>query len=343
MSAPLGWGVLGTGGIVRRWLPGFRAAGETLVAIGSRDPARGRAAASELGAARGGGYQDVLDDPAVEAVYVALPNALHAEWTIRAAEAGKHVLCEKPLAPSAAACESMVAACQRRGVHLVEAFMYRYHPRWRALRRTLDEGRIGPLRLLRAAFGFRMGPERDADVRLSPELGGGALQDVGCYCVNAARWFLGEPLAVRGWAIDRRGRGVDTHGAAVLEYPDGVLAELCCSFDSALGQSVELVGERGRIVLPSAFLPGTGEAPIDTFDASGERREVVPGVDQYRLEVEAFRALVRDGAPTLTPGSDGAATQRVLAAWRGDGAASEALLTGGQAAVDEEYLSGHEI
>jgi len=316
VSAPLGWGVLGTGGIVRRWLPGFRAAGGTLVALGSRDPARGRAAAAELGAARGGTYEDVLADRAVEAVYVALPNALHAEWTIRAAEAGKHVLCEKPLAPSAAECEAMVAACERRGVHLVEAFMYRYHPRWSAVRRRLDEGSIGQVRLLRVAFGFRMGPERDADVRLSPELGGGALQDVGCYCVNATRWFLGEPGAVRGRAVDRRGRGVDTHAAAVLEYPDGVLAELSCSFDSALGQSMEIVGERGRIALPGTFLPGTGEAPLDVIDAGGEHREVVGGVDQYRLEVEAFRDLVRDGTPTLIPGSDGAATQRVIAAWR---------------------------
>jgi predicted dehydrogenase len=342
VSAPLGWGVLGTGGIVRRWLPGFRAAGETLVALGSRDRERAASAAAELGAARGGTYQDVLSDPAVEAVYVALPNALHAEWTIRAAEAGKHVLCEKPLAPSVADCEAMVAACARHGVHLVEAFMYRYHPRWHVVRRLLQEGRIGEVRLVRAAFGFRMGPERDADVRLSSELGGGALQDVGCYCVNATRWFLGEPTAVRGLAVDRRGRGVDTHAAAVLEYPDGVLAELSCSLDSALGQSVEIVGQRGRIVLPMAFLPGNGEARVEVVDAAGERREVVPGVDQYRLEVEAFRALVRDGTPTLIPGSDGAATQRVIAAWR-DGRASGDLLAGGQAAVDEEDLTGHEI
>ncbi|HEV8633870.1 MAG TPA: Gfo/Idh/MocA family oxidoreductase [Chloroflexota bacterium] len=319
MNAPLGWGVLGTGGIVRRWLPGFRAAGETLVAVGSRDRERRAAVAAELGAARGGTYQDVLADPAVEAVYVALPNALHAEWTIRAAEAGKHVLSEKPLAPSVAECEAVVAACARHGVHLVEGFMYRYHPRWRAVWRALEAGRIGEVRLVRAAFGFRMGPERDDDVRLSAELGGGALQDVGCYCVNATRWFLGEPRAVHGLALDRRGRGVDTHAAAVLEYPGGVLAELSCSLDSALGQSVEIVGERGRIELPRAFLPGTGEAPLGLFDADGEHRELIPGVDQYRLEVEAFRALVRDGTPTLIPGQDGVATQRVIAAWRASG------------------------
>jgi predicted dehydrogenase len=320
VSAPLGWGVLGTGGIVRRWLPGLRAAGERLVALGSRDPARGRAASAELGALRGGSYEDVLADPAVEAVYVALPNALHAEWTIRAAEAGKHVLCEKPLAPNPAECEAMVAVCAASGVQLVEGFMYRHHPRWRLLRRRLDEGTIGPVRLLRAAFGFRMGPERDADVRLSPELAGGALQDVGCYCVNATRWFLGEPTAVRGRAIDRRGRGVDTHAAAVLEYPDGVLAELSCSLDGALGQTLEIVGERGRIVVPSAFLPGTGEAPLDVVEAGGAAaRELVPGVDQYQLEVEAFRDLVRQGTPSPTPGADGAATQRVIAAWRESG------------------------
>lgn len=312
---PLRWGILGTGGIVRRWLPGFKASGDTLAIVGSRDPARARAAAAELGAERGGSYEDVLAAADVDVLYNALPNQLHVEWTIRAAEAGKPSLCEKPLAPTVEGCQQMVAAAERHGVALVEAFMYRYHPRWARVRQLIDDGRIGPVRFARAAFGFHLGPDRAGDVRLSPALGGGATQDVGCYAVNAVRWLLGEPSAVRGWALDRRGVGVDTHAAAVLAYPDGVLAEVACSFDVPLGQLFEVVGERGRIEVPLPFLPRGGSS-VRVVVGGDEQVESFPEVDQYGLEVRAVRALLRDGVPSLTPGSDGIANQRVLTAWR---------------------------
>jgi predicted dehydrogenase len=164
VSAPLRWGILGTGGIVRRWLPGFRTSGDTLAIVGSRDPARARSAAAEFGAERGGSYEDVLAAADVDVIYNALPNQLHVEWTIRAAEAGKPSLCEKPLAPTVEGCQQMVAAAERHGVALVEAFMYRYHPRWARVRQLIDEGRIGPVRFVRAVFGYHLGPDRAGDV-----------------------------------------------------------------------------------------------------------------------------------------------------------------------------------
>src|SRR5579884_903904 len=154
MPEPLRWGILGTARINRRILPGIRAAGDTLTIVGSRDPAR--AIAVEYGAKRGGSYDDVLAAPDVDAVYISLPNSLHAPWAIRAAEAGKHILCEKPLAPNVDDCTAMVAAAQRHGVHLVEAFMYRYHPQWKLVRDTIDAGKIGAVRFLRATFTFRL-------------------------------------------------------------------------------------------------------------------------------------------------------------------------------------------
>lgn len=314
MSQPLRWGVLGASQINRRALPGILAAGQTIVIIGSREAERARAAAAQYHAERAGTYEDVLAAPDVDAVYISLPNSLHAPWAIRAAEAGKHILCEKPLAPNVADCEAMLTAAQRHGVQLVEAFMYRYHPQWRLVREVIDAGGIGPIRVLRASFAFRLHDR--SNVRLSPELGGGALQDVGCYCVNVARWFLGEPARVLGSALDLQGVGVDTHSAAVLEYVSGALALLSCSFETAGEQSVEIVGERGRIEVEAAFV-SLGDSRVHIIDAKGDRREIVPPADPYALEMAAMERLIRQGKPSLTPGSDAVATQQVIAAWRG--------------------------
>lgn len=314
MSAPLRWGILGSGRIARQWVEGLRDTSDRLIAVGSRDRDVACRAADEFGADRAGSYDDVLANPEVEAVYIALPNSMHVEWTVRAAQAGKHILCEKPLAPTPAECERVVAAGASRGVHLVEAFMYRYHPRWQAVWRAIEADRIGPIRLLRATFGYSMGVDRATDIRLNPSLAGGAIQDVGCYCVNVARWFLGEPDDVRGFAIDRRDAGVDTHSAAVTRHGDA-MAELACTFDGPLGQSVEIIGERGRIDIPIAFVV-RGEAGLTITDQSGEHRETFAPVNQYGLEIKAFHALVRFDTPSLTPGSDAIATQRVIAAWQ---------------------------
>lgn len=310
------WGILGTGRINVRVLPGFQEAGHAIAVVGSRDPERARAHAAELGAERTGSYDDVLAAADVDGVYVSLPNALHVPWTIRALEAGKPVLCEKPMAPTVEECRTMAAAAERTGQPLAEAFMYRHHPRWAVVRRILDAAEIGELLTVRAAFGFRL--DRADDIRLSPALGGGATQDVGCYAVNLVRWFLGEPKAVHGVVVDSRGVGVDTHGAAVLEYATGQLGEVETSFDSPMGQRAEFVGTRGTIVVPEPFLPRT-DGSVRVVTPAGERVEPVPLDNQYARQFRAFERLVREGEPVPTPGTDAEGTQAVIAAWRGGG------------------------
>jgi len=316
VAQPFRWGILGTARINVTRLAGFREAGHEIAVVGSRDPRgeRARAHAEMLDAERLGTYDDVLSASDVDGVYVSLPNTLHVPWAVRAAEAGKDVLCEKPLAPTVDGCRQMIEAAEARGTKLVEAFMYRNHPQWQVVWEKVRSGAIGELEMVRAAFGFVL--DRPEDIRLSAELGGGATQDVGCYTVNLARWFLGEPTRVRGFALDRRGVGVDTHSAAVLEFPGGKLAEVACSLDSNLGQSVELVGRRGRIAISGAFLP-RGDVTLRISDPEGEREEVVPGANQYGLDFAAFARHVREGAPVLTPAADAIGTQDVIARWVG--------------------------
>lgn len=314
MPEPFRWGVLGAARINRRVLPGFLEAGHKIAIIGARDVGRAQEAAREFGAERAGTYEDVLAATDVDAVYIPLANSLHLPWTLRAAEAGKHILCEKPLATTVTDCEMMIEEAEKYHVHLVEAFMYRYHPQWTTIRRLLDEDRIGKLQMLRAAFQF---PLRDrSNSRLSAELEGGVIQDVGCYCVNVARWFLGEPAHVAGIAADRQGVGVDTHSAAVAEFDSGALALLSCSFETTNWQQAELIGEKGRIVIPTPFLPPP-QAEIRVYSSEGERVETVSGPNQYALEAWAMEKLVREGTPLPTTAEDGLKTQAFIAAWQG--------------------------
>lgn len=313
MPRPFRWGVLGAANINRRVFPGFKGAGHTIAIIGARDPARAAAAASQWGAERSGSYDDVLSSTDIDAVYIPLPNGLHRDWTIRAAEAKKNVLCEKPMATTVADCEAMVDASKRHGVQLVEAFMYRYHPQWKVVWDALDSGKLGKILTLRSTFQFRI--QDPANVRLSAPLDGGALQDAGCYCINVCRWFLGEPSRVRGISLDRQGHGVDTHNAAALEFPSGALAILTTSFDTTGLQSLELIGEQGRIQVETPFLP-LSEARIRIVDGEGDRVVTVPFHDQYIDQAVAFEALVRENKASLTPGTDAAPTQAVIAAWK---------------------------
>jgi predicted dehydrogenase len=314
MPRPFRWGVLGAAGINRRVLPGITGAGHTIAIIGARDPARAAAAAAQFGAERSGSYADVLSASDIDVVYIPLANGLHREWTIRAAEAGKHVLCEKPMATSVADCDAMVAACRRNGVHLVEAFMYRHHPQWKLVWDAVNGGKIGAIQTLISSFQFSV---RDPqNVRLSAPLAGGALQDAGCYVINACRWFLGEPTRVRGISADRQGHGVDTHNVAALEFASGAQAILSTSFDSAQLQSLHLIGDRGRIEVDSPFIH-QGPSQIRLINADGIQTEAVPYHDQYVDQALDFEALVREGKPNLTPGADAALTQAVIAAWKG--------------------------
>jgi D-xylose 1-dehydrogenase (NADP+, D-xylono-1,5-lactone-forming) len=290
---PVRWGVVSTARINRKVLPGARAAdGVEVIAVGSRDAERGRAFATEYGIERvHGSYEALLADPDVEAVYIPLPNSLHVPWTVRALEAGKHVLCEKPLARREADAVAAFEAADRAGRLLMEAFMWRYHPQTEALERLARE--IAPLRVVRAAFGFPL-PVRDTgNVRWLADLEGGAMMDVGCYCVSALRLLCGEPETVAAQAVTAPS-GVDVRFAGALRFPGDVLGTFDCGFDVPPRGAIEVVGEGGTLVAQD---PWHGVTPRLTLTRpDGEAEEVpVTAADPYRLELEDVSAAIRDG------------------------------------------------
>jgi xylose dehydrogenase (NAD/NADP) len=293
----LRWGLLSTARINDALLAGIAesASGE-VVAVASRDGARAR----EYAAAHGipvahAGYEALLADPELDAVYVSLPNGLHLEWTERALRAGKHVLCEKPMdrAPDRAA--AAFALAERERLVLAEAFMYRHHPQTIRLAQLVADGAIGPLRAIRAGFSFVL--EDPADVRLRADLDGGALMDLGCYCVSAARLLAGEPEAVAGVQVLSDG-GVDVSFAGALRFPGEVLAHFDVSFRAAAGGTLEVVGETGALRVGDPWhirTPG-----IELTDGAGVHRIEVPRANSYRLEAEDFAAAVAgEHAPRL--------------------------------------------
>jgi predicted dehydrogenase len=322
----LRWGVLSTAKIGRqKVIPAIQAAdGCEVVAIAGRDVARTRRVAGELDIERcHDSYRALLDDDEVDAVYIPLPNHLHAEWTIRAAEAGKHVLCEKPMALSSAEARSMVEACARAEVAFMEAFMYRLHPSWRAVLDIVRSGRIGAPVAVQSWFSyFNDDPD---NIRNVAEYGGGALMDIGCYCIDLSRLVLGgEPIAVGGSVTRDPATGVDTVTSGVLEFVTGT-ATFTCSTRVEPDQRVHIYGSEGRISIDIPFnippdrathvrVTAGGAPPVApatdtlTFEAS----------DQYRVQAEEFAASVRDGTPVPIPPENGVADlvvmERLLAA-----------------------------
>jgi predicted dehydrogenase len=300
------WGILGPGRISRSFLTGLAgSATEGAVAVGSRDLGRARAVADDFRVRRAyGSYEELLADDGVEAVYVALPNALHADWSAAAARAGKHVLCEKPLGRTAAEAEAMVDVARQSGVWLMEAFMYRFHPRTLAVAEMVARGDVGEPRLLRASFGFTVTDA--ANVRLSAELAGGALMDVGCYPVNVSRLLAGPVAGVTAaarWAAS----GVDETLAGTLDHAGGALSQVSCSLVGSHHNLVQIVGTDGVVDVPSAFTPAPDRPSVLVHTPGargGEPREIrFDPVDQYTLEAEGFAALVAAGpaAPAGLP------------------------------------------
>src|SRR5271166_5588213 len=237
-------GLLSTARINELLVAGARQArGVEVVAIGSRDRARAEAQAQALGIPRAhGSYEELLADPDVEAVYVALPNSLHVEWSVRALEAGRHVLCEKPLSRRPAELVRAFDVAERRGLVLAEGFMWRHHPQAHRLLELLGE--VGELRLIRTSFSFLL--ENAADVRLRASLDGGALMDLGCYCLSAARLLAGEPLVVSAQQV-RGGDAVDMRLTGLLRFAHDVLATIDCGFDLASRDGLEVAGTQGVI------------------------------------------------------------------------------------------------
>jgi predicted dehydrogenase len=312
VSEPVRWGLLSTARINDQILAAARASGRAEVsAVASRDAARGRAYAAEHGIARSyGDYEGLLEDPDVDAVYVSAPNALHVPWSIRALEAGKHVLCEKPLTASAAAAEEAFAVAERAGRLLVEAFMWRHQPQTDLLARMVREGAVGAPRVVRASFSFTLA--RPGDVRWSAELEGGALMDVGCYCVSALRLLCGEPERVSGEAV-RGGDGVDARFSGLLRFPGDVLGGFDCGFDLPRRAGIEVVGEEGTLTSED---PWHGPSPLLLLARDGEPPETVgaEAADPYLLELDDVSRAIRDGGEPRLGRADAVGQARALEA-----------------------------
>jgi predicted dehydrogenase len=308
-------GVLGAANIARKVvIPAIlRADGVELVAIGSESRrAADFIAEAGLDGVRACSYEELLAAPDVDAVYIPLPNHLHAEWSMRAADAAKHVLCEKPAARDAAETAQMIDHCVTRGVVWMEAFMYRFHPQWQLVFERLRAGTIGELRAVRSLFTFTV---RDAqNIRRRADTAGGSLYDVGYYCVNAARWLIGsEPVAAFG-RMHLGPEGVDEEFHGILDFGSGRLAQIASSFSQPYRHEVELLGTEGRILVPAAFVNRSDPLWFEVENADGSRERVdAPGDDEYRLEVEYFAACVRAGrGPEVVSHADTLGNMRAI-------------------------------
>ena len=317
---PVKWGVLSTARIgTEKVIPATQRSRLGVVeAIASRDLTRATETAASLGIPKAyGSYEELFDDDEIEAIYNPLPNNMHPEWTITAAQAGKHVLCEKPLAMTTAEAREMVTACESAGVLLMEAFMYRLHPLWVEAKRLVDEGAIGEVRGINSVFSYFN--DDPTNIRNIVEAGGGALYDIGCYPVSVSRLIFGsEPKNVSA-SIERDPEmGVDILTAAILEFDQGT-SVLLCSTRMEDDQRVEILGTEGRLVIEIPFnIPP--DIPTRLLHVAGGDPPVEPGVtihelpaaDPYSVQADVFAAAVRGQAPLPFPTSDAIANLEVI-------------------------------
>jgi predicted dehydrogenase len=304
------FGILGCARICRRgMIEGIRSSSvAALAGIASRRADTARDWACEFGIPHAySSYEALLADKAIDAVYIPLPNDQHARYTLMAAEAGKHVLCEKPLACSVDEAARMVAGCRRHGVILMEAFMWRHHPRVIRAREMIAAGDLGELRLVKMDFSFDI--DR-SDWRLRPEQGGGALFDLGCYGINAARLFSrAEPIEAVGWSRQHT-TGVDMTDGFTLRFPGGIVALIDCSFECPYRNRLEVIGTKAAIELPDGVLPARS-SELFVRRADGVERLSFDAAQQYGEQVKIFCASVEKGA-LVPPAEDGLANMQTL-------------------------------
>lgn len=295
------WGLLSTANINRSLIPAIRASerGE-LVAVASRSLDRAQAYAREWGIPKAfGSYQEMLESGEVDAIYISLPNHLHAEWSIRAMEAGVHVLCEKPFAISMDEVDRMIEKSKTTERVLAEAFMYRHHPQTKIVGELVRQGRLGQLTMIQGAFNFAM--QGRENVRLVPEWGGGALWDVGVYPMSYAQYIYGGPPSeVFGmqWLGDS---GVDENFVGQMHYPGGSFSQLTCSFRTPFHTFIEITGTEGRLYLNRPFTRmEAGEGIVNFYPNEGEPEIIpVPEKELYLGEVQDMHAAILDGAPNF--------------------------------------------
>ncbi len=329
MADTMRWGILGTGKIARVLADAIgRSHGGALVTVGSRTVDRAEAFAAELEVPRHGTYEEVIADADVDVVYVASHHPAHRSLAVAAAGAGRHVLCEKPMAVTEADAAAIVEAARVNDVFLLEAFAYRAHPQTHRLVELLQEGRIGELRMIDVTFGYDAGAT-PKNYLFDHELAGGGILDVGCYTTSMSHLIVAaatgapvaEPVDVSGSA-DIGPTGVDLSAAATLAFEGGILARLACSIRANLASTVSIVGSDGRITVPSPWLPGRigTEATIvvERWGAEPESIDVPLDADVYTVEVDAVHAAIRAGkrSAAIMPWEDSLANMRTLDRWR---------------------------
>lgn len=333
----MNWGIIGTGAIARKFAEGLTAEGGRgsrtgkLIAVGSRSQDTADAFADKYDIPnRHASYESFLADPEIDAVYISTPHPMHAEWTIKAADAGKHVLCEKPIAINAADTEKMIEAAERNNVQLMEAFMYRCHPQTAKLVELVQAKAIGEVRMIVASFGFNAGFNPEGRL-FKRELGGGGILDVGCYAVSAARLVAGaaaggtfaEPTEVK--AVGRLNEaGTDGWTAAVLKFPGDIVAQVSTGVQCSLKNDIVAYGSTGRIEVPSPWFcePGQGNANILVY-RDGQDVEEIETRDErqlYAIEADTFAQGVEGGGvpyPAMSP-ADSLGNITVLDKWRAE-------------------------
>jgi predicted dehydrogenase len=310
MTHQIRWGILSTANITRSIIRGVGMSSSSCVqAVASRDFTRAGEWAKEHGVPRiFGSYEELLNSGEVDVIYNPLPNSMHAEWTIKALEAGYPVLCEKPFAISAAEAGEILAASKRTGRLVAEAFMYRQHPMYDKVIDLVRNGAIGTLTSIRSIFTFAL-PDRN-NIVTSSELAGGSLMDVGCYCVNIARLITGrEPIRVQ--AMERR-NDVDDSFFGLMEFPDGVYSQFESSIESQSRERAEIAGTDGAIIIESPWFPGERQAQFTLL--RGENSEIIqtPGANCYHLEIEDFVNAHRTHSPLRWPPEDAVANMAVI-------------------------------
>jgi predicted dehydrogenase len=317
----LRWGLLAASGIAGKFADGLGTTDEaTALAVGSRDLDRAKRFAEAHGIKRAyGSYEELLADPDVDAVYVSTPNSLHAEWSVEAAKAGKHVLCEKPVTANAAELERILAAVKEHDVFFMEAFMYRCHPQWKKLREIIDAGTIGEVRMLASSFSFNMGLKLE-NIRMSNPLAGGALMDVGCYCVSFLRLVAGEePVECKAVAHIGEKSRVDERMTGVLRFPSGVVGCFVCATQCGTPARATVYGSEGSVDITNPWFPADGNASL-VVETGGktETIDVTHGRELYANEALTVAEFVEARQAPAMSWDDSLGQMRALDALRRD-------------------------
>jgi D-xylose 1-dehydrogenase (NADP+, D-xylono-1,5-lactone-forming) len=311
MTKKLRWGILGVAKINERLLPAFaKAANAELVGIASRSLDKAQAAAKAAGIPRAfGSYEALLDDPGIDAIYIPLPNTLHDEWTRKAAERGKHVLCEKPLTPTAREAEALIAFCHNKKIKLMDGFMWPHHPRTARIKEFLQSGQLGRVERVTGTFTFQL-PMDPGNIRLQAGTACGSLLDVGCYPVYGIRWAFGEE-PVKVWAAARYQFDVDVAMSATLWFADGRIANFDCGFVHPMRQWLEIVGEKGTLTVPEMWVPREPTYQVQ-FNESTDTQEFAAAGDQIQCMLEEFGRYVLENKPVWPPPEEAIKSAKVM-------------------------------